>query len=162
MSYKKRYSYFILALLWMIIIFRFSADPASDSSKKSLGIGYVVADLFVGGFDTWTPEEQEVYVEGIEYPIRKSGHAVEYSILGFLCMGLAASFADKGKLLWLVGAAWSGSALYAATDEFHQFFVPGRSCQFTDVCLDSVGAAVGIIVFFLLRRLFCGKLIKKQ
>lgn len=39
---------------------------------------------------------------------------------------------------------WAASALYAATDEFHQMFVPGRACLATDVLIDSAGAAVGI------------------
>lgn len=30
-------------------------------------------------------------------------------------------------------------ALYACSDEFHQYFVPGRSCKFFDVCVDSTG-----------------------
>ena len=36
---------------------------------------------------------------------------------------------------------------YAATDEVHQVFVPGRSAEFTDVLLDSLGALVGIWLY---------------
>ena len=32
-----------------------------------------------------------------------------------------------------------------ATDEIHQYLVPGRACMFTDVCIDSVGALLGIL-----------------
>ncbi|MDY6314114.1 MAG: VanZ family protein, partial [Clostridia bacterium] len=42
------------------------------------------------------------------------------------------------------------SALYAASDEFHQLFVPGRSGEFRDVCLDSAGALTGILIFILI------------
>ena len=36
---------------------------------------------------------------------------------------------------------------YAATDELHQVFVPGRSAEFTDVLLDSLGALAGIWLY---------------
>ena len=43
-------------------------------------------------------------------------------------------------LPWLIAAG------YAATDEFHQLFVPGRSGQVSDVILDSAGAAIGVLI----------------
>lgn len=39
-------------------------------------------------------------------------------------------------------------ALYACSDELHQYFVPGRSCRFFDVCVDSAGAFCGALVFW--------------
>ena len=45
-----------------------------------------------------------------------------------------------------------GSA-YAATDEFHQLFVPGRSGQMTDVMIDSVGCLIGCLVTCLILHL---------
>lgn len=39
-------------------------------------------------------------------------------------------------------------ALYACSDEFHQYFVPGRSCKFFDVCVDSTGAFFGALFFW--------------
>ena len=42
------------------------------------------------------------------------------------------------------------SFLYAATDEFHQLFVPGRSGEFKDVMIDTVGAATGAFLFYFL------------
>jgi len=43
--------------------------------------------------------------------------------------------------------------VYAATDEFHQLFVPGRSGQVKDVLLDSCGAAVGVLILMLVAAL---------
>ena len=42
--------------------------------------------------------------------------------------------------------------LYACTDEFHQRFTPGRSCQFTDVLIDSAGALIAILIISLIVR----------
>jgi VanZ family protein len=35
------------------------------------------------------------------------------------------------------------AVIYAATDEFHQSFSPGRHPRATDVLIDSLGAAIG-------------------
>ncbi len=43
---------------------------------------------------------------------------------------------------------------YAATDEFHQLFVSGRSGQLRDVCIDAAGAVIGICIYFLCRGIF--------
>ena len=42
--------------------------------------------------------------------------------------------------------AWGAATLYAATDEFHQLFVPGRAGLPTDVLIDATGAALGLLV----------------
>ena len=42
--------------------------------------------------------------------------------------------------------AWGISTAYAATDEFHQIFVPGRAGMLTDVMIDSSGALAGILL----------------
>ena len=44
------------------------------------------------------------------------------------------------------GWAWVVGTLYAASDEIHQLFVPGRSGQLRDVLLDSAGVAAGILL----------------
>ena len=47
-------------------------------------------------------------------------------------------------------------AAYAATDEFHQLFVPGRSGQLKDVLIDTAGGALGLgllaLILYLKRR----------
>ena len=48
--------------------------------------------------------------------------------------------------------AWGLGTAYAASDELHQFFVPGRSGEFLDVLLDSAGVAVGVALLWLLLR----------
>lgn len=78
------------------------------------------------------------------YPIRKMAHATEYAILGMLMSGAVYAYGVCGKKV--VRYAWILATIYAATDEFHQLFVPGRSGQFRDVLLDSTGAAVGILI----------------
>ena len=46
------------------------------------------------------------------------------------------------------------SFLYAITDEIHQIFVPGRSAQFRDVLIDTLGASFGATITYLTIKLF--------
>ena len=39
------------------------------------------------------------------------------------------------------------AAAYGASDEFHQYFVPGRECSGFDLLADVAGAAAGVLVF---------------
>lgn len=51
-------------------------------------------------------------------------------------------------------------ALYACSDELHQYFVPGRSCKFFDVCVDSSGAFFGALLFWVF--FICGNKKRKR
>ena len=53
-------------------------------------------------------------------------------------------FLEQVRDPWL--AAWIAGTLYAATDDLHQLFVEGRSCEFRDVCIDSAGVVLGITI----------------
>ena len=46
-------------------------------------------------------------------------------------------------------AAWLIGTAYAVTDEFHQSFVPGRSCELRDVVIDSCGVLTGVLAALL-------------
>jgi VanZ family protein len=49
--------------------------------------------------------------------------------------------------------------LYSAMDEFHQFFVPGRSCDIFDWIADSVGVATSLIFRRLIWNMLKSKII---
>jgi VanZ family protein len=71
--------------------------------------------------------------------LRKLAHLAEYAVLGALL----------ARALPELAAQWAGIA-YAASDELHQAFVPGRFGSLLDVAIDAAGVLVGIL---LLRRL---------
>jgi hypothetical protein len=67
--------------------------------------------------------------------LRKLAHAAEYAILAALLLrALEAT------------PAWALSVVYAASDELHQHFVPGRAGRPLDVAIDAAGALAGILV----------------
>ena len=43
--------------------------------------------------------------------------------------------------------------IYASLDEIHQLFIEGRSGQVIDVCIDTIGVALGICSFMLLYKI---------
>lgn len=140
----KKYLIRVLTLLWMIVIFSFSAKTADVSTQDSLWAGKKIGKLIITDFEKWTDEEQTVFAEKIEYPIRKGAHLTEYAILGILllCSWDFSKHSLKNKL-W---CSWLLGTLYAASDEFHQLFVDGRSGQLTDVMIDSIGVMIGVLI----------------
>jgi VanZ family protein len=73
--------------------------------------------------------------------LRKCAHMTEYAILAVLVARAAGSYA------W----AFALAVAYACTDELHQVFVRGRHGSPVDVCIDAVGAVVGLGVLSKLR-----------
>ena len=92
-------------------------------------------------------------VEALQFPIRKSGHFLEYAALGAAVYQLLQAIDRVPRGVWPRRlAAWGLAVAYAATDELHQLFVSGRSGQPTDVLIDACGALAGIAVAVLLTR----------
>ena len=124
--------WFVLFVLWALFIFSNSMLPAVESSDLSGGISYQIYELLNLNID----------FELFHTFIRKCAHFIEYAILGVF-----AGFAFKIEYFIKVFLL---CALVASTDECIQLFVEGRSGQFSDVLLDSVGACTGL----LFRRIF--------
>lgn len=185
-------------LLWMALIFFYSSRQADVSAEDSGRIGITLGRIFISDFEEWPEEEQQEFAARIDHPVRKTAHAAEYGVLGFLaagaCAGTAGSagtsrssvMAGSSGVVESAGTAessgvaesagtaessgvagrtgngawrkfrkemflpWLIAALYAASDEIHQLFVPGRSGQLSDVILDSAGALAGVAAFTVL------------
>jgi VanZ family protein len=72
-------------------------------------------------------------------------HAVEYSVLGLLlCWWRVAAGEPVARA---VTQAIIMGSLYGITDEFHQFFVPGRCMSVSDWLADTAGSAAGAWIF---------------
>jgi VanZ family protein len=74
----------------------------------------------------------------------KGGHSIGYAILGAVTLRALAGGRLSG-VTWPRAAATLGiAALYGASDEFHQSFVPGRTPDVHDVLADCIGAAAAV------------------
>ena len=162
---RRRKIFLVLMILWMAGIFAFSSRSGSESTGDSYFVGTLVGDIFVPGFDEWSSEKQQEFAEKIDHPVRKTAHAAEYAVLGLLAAGAcipahehrregsaAPGGARSAKICRELLLPWGIAAVYAATDEFHQLFVPGRSGQLSDVILDSAGALAGLLLLAIVRK----------
>jgi VanZ family protein len=85
----------------------------------------------------------------IHHVIRKCGHFTEYFVLSLLLLhALRAGTRDFG-VRWALIVIFIVAG-YAALDEFHQSFVPGRTAAVTDVLLDTSGGAAAQLLVALL------------
>lgn len=137
----------ISTILWMAIIFILSHQPAEVSRKIS---GEVLVKLDT--VDRYRVEHNEDVSDGkvnyLQNWIRKWAHFIEYFVLGGLvCLSVVSYKYLKLKSYFF---AWIFSTFYAATDEIHQIFVPGRGPSVKDVYLDSFASFCAIIVLFIL------------
>ena len=72
------------------------------------------------------------------------GHLAEYTVLGGFA-ALALRRDDWGTILLAIGLC----ALYGASDEFHQAFVPFRTPDVLDWITDVAGATIGVAIYLL-------------
>ncbi len=134
----------VLLTALMVMIFCFSAQPAEESSSVSSEVCEIAAKVIYEDYETWSVSTQQLVKEGLEFLVRKTAHFSEYALLGSLWY-LYLYRRRRGMLF-----AFLASAGYAVTDEIHQMFVPGRSCELRDMLIDSSGACCGILVAFVL------------
>ena len=114
MNKHSKLYYWLPAIIWMIIIFCFSARPAVTAS----------------GID-WQ-----------DFIIKKSAHFIEYFILTWLLtysFMKTTGYTFQKILIYSVLIA----VLFAVSDEVHQLFVSGRTSTVRDVLIDSTGSLVG-------------------
>ena len=87
----------------------------------------------------------------IVFFIRKCAHATEYAILALLLWRAIRKPVRNDPRPWHWGQALGVVLLvllYAASDEFHQRFVPGRDASIRDVMIDTSGGILGLLVLW--------------
>lgn len=132
-------------VVWATLIFVGSSDllAARHTSR------FVVPFLYWLFGANLTPE----WVEFFHHLVRKGGHLCEYAVLCVLLWRALAGLhcfhgpAGSKRSRWLSPSAVLGAALYAASDEFHQSFVPTRAASVYDMQIDTAGAVFGLGVY---------------
>lgn len=142
----------ILIFAWMAVIFLFSSQNGEESSQLSEGfLREFILCFLPEGMNADT-------VDLLEYIVRKIAHMTEYAVLGILISLQIRMYevfrSEAGKIL----AAGGLVLAYAATDEFHQLFIGGRSGQLTDILIDACGGVIGAVIVHVL----AGYSMKKQ
>lgn len=127
----------LVLLLWMGCIFLFSQQTGQESSQTS---GMLLNILKFLGLESNGRGQSN-----LSFFVRKAGHFTEYFILGILFLRYFGEKEPSNKKRLIVSVLFV--FLYAASDEFHQSFVPGRGPAFTDVLIDTSGGFLGIVLY---------------
>ena len=130
----------------MSLIFGFSTQAGSTRHTSRI----------IGPLLRWiNPNVTDATINQVQYVIRKGAHMTEYAILAALLWRARRQPVRGDTRPW----HWSEASLalglafaFAASDEFHQSFVPSREGRVGDVFIDSAGAALGVSAVWLIGR----------
>lgn len=143
----------ILTLLWMILIFSFSAQHAEQSQETSGGFSEILANILYSDFEILSPQRQTEILSNCQFIVRKAAHFSIYGMLGILTL-ISCKFSNIGKYQFISAII---CLIYAISDEIHQYFVDGRSCELRDVIIDFSGSVTGIsgilIIFYIISKI---------
>jgi VanZ family protein len=134
----RTHKHWLPVIIWMGFIFVMSTDLGSSEHTSRL----------IEPFLRWlNPEITPATVDLVHTLVRKGGHLTEYAVLALLvlrAMTISWRTRQTGKHWQAAGLALLVAAAYAATDEFHQSFVPGRTASVYDVLIDTSGACAAL------------------
>ena len=140
------FKHWLPVLVWMSIIFCGSSDSASFQHSSRI----------IEPFLRWiVPNVSEATVHTVVVAVRKMAHLTEYAVLALLLWRALASRLNEGFWPW----RWADATrtvllviLYAASDEFHQSFVPSRDASVRDVLVDTLGGLLGLTLLWIIGR----------
>ena len=145
----------ILVLIWMITIFYLSSMDSDQSNTKSKETINVVVENTIDVTNNigitnepTTKDNINSIVNVLNKPLRKCMHATVYFVLVILVINAF----NQMHLLTRVNTYLYSIIIcfiYACTDEIHQLYVVDRTGQFIDVLIDTIGALLGCLVFYI-------------
>lgn len=156
--------YLLLGLIWIMAIYffgvisNFSSQTATVSKESSSLIAEKAAVISsnlqtIITNDDISHEKYNINMyEKFHYLVRKGAHFLNFFILGFIYILLAYNTDNKKSLKTVLASLLCGLAA-PIIDETHQWFVPGRSAEITDVMIDFSGVVTGCVIFSCLIKL---------
>lgn len=135
MKNKREIIYWILLIIWMIVIFIMSNQPASISDSQSHGIIDTLSKI---GLDV-----NNIFGQFANFIVRKCAHFLEYMILALLVLNVLKLYFNIKQVVVITIVF---IFLYACTDETHQLFVIGREGSIRDVIIDTCGGITIVLI----------------
>lgn len=129
----------IILLTVFLTTFWFSSKPADISSGQSRGLLVKIKIVTIEDMISKTPK----YIFW-SHAIRKIAHFGLYAIAG---IGAFLATGDLKRSIFIV-------FFMGSIDELHQYFIPGRGAQISDVLLDTFGGTTGALFTNLLNKTY--------
>ena len=120
------------SLVLMIVIFAFSSIPKNT---------------IIPNFGPW------------EFEIKKGAHLLIYGLLANTYLWSITNWRNVNRGHSMIAILLA--AAYGVSDELHQRLVPGRISSVMDVCIDTLGAILGISAWWLIRIMLRHELYRK-
>jgi VanZ family protein len=130
----------------MVFIFSLSSQAGDESNQMTSGISMKIEN----SIKVVVPEVSLDTIS-LNNIVRKNSHFLIYLFLGMLLsftMGGSGVHKKRSRVIALLICV-----LFAASDEIHQIFVPGRGPGILDVGIDCVGAITGIMIYAVVAKL---------
>ena len=137
----------MLLISWMTLIFCFSNQDSDHSSEVSDGLIYRVSKTILGkNYEKIT--KSKAY-GNVVFVVRKSAHMFIYFVLSLIAFSLFYEFfgVSKKTIIYTILFCF----LYSITDEVHQLFVVGRSCEVRDVLIDTTSSSICAFINYFVR-----------
>lgn len=133
---KKLLLAYVLLILWALVIFKLSSEGHDASSGRSDAIVE-----YIQRAGSSLPSDVLTFIT------RKAAHTIAYFVFGILTYNVMRQYKLPVRRALLISFIIVFG--YALSDEFHQMFVPGRSAEFRDVFIDTIGGTVGVATAYL-------------
>lgn len=136
----------IFIIIWLFIIFSFSAEDATKSEHRS-------DEVIINAVETITREEipenqrQKIIDEYIVI-VRKSAHFFLYFILAIIVFTLYKRIFGLNSKTFIYTIIFC--FIYACSDEIHQLFISGRTARIFDIFVDTSGALLSTTILTLI------------
>lgn len=145
---KKKIIKWIAVILWMGIIFYFSNADSLSSTTQSRRL--FSKTRIVEIYKEKKHVDTETALKNVDRIIRKTAHVIEYFVLAILlCIALSEYSISINKILLITFII---CFIYSCSDEAHQLLVSGRSAEFRDILIDSIGISIGLLCYGLFKR----------
>lgn len=149
---SKEITSWIIVIIWATVIFIMSSMNTNESNGKSKTIINEVVEKSVEttnglGITDKHPSKYKMQqvIEKWNYPLRKVAHASEYFVFTILILVVLKNSGVSGVKMYVIASIIC--FIYSCTDEYHQTFVNGRTGQFSDVLIDTLGGFISCIIY---------------
>lgn len=134
---KKKIISLVILVLWIGFIYGNSLLTGAESGKLSGGITEMISNILsrIG---------INITIENLHLIIRKGAHFSEYFILGIIVLLNYIQYMKE--LRYFMPFSFISCLLISIIDETIQTFIDGRAGSIVDVCIDTAGFTLSIII----------------